>query len=138
MKALAVLLLAFSASRAEEPLDLATLLSEVRRANPELLARAARAEAADEVPSQRGALPDPMLSTSYTNDGLDAFTLGSSQFSNVTVRWDQTIPARGVRPKDAAVARAEADVVRASAVSLEAVLRSRVISRSEERRVGNE
>ena len=99
MKGLVVVFLAFSALRAEEPLDLAALLAEAERANPDLLARTARAQAAEEIPSQRGALPDPMLSISYTNDGLDAFTLGSSQFSNVTARWDQTIPARGCAPR---------------------------------------
>jgi outer membrane protein TolC len=125
---IAVLVLAPSARAAEEPLDLPALLAEAERANPDLLARVARAEAAAEVPGQREALPDPVLSGSYTNDGLTAFTLGSSQFSNVTARWDQMLPARSVRSADAAVARAEADVVRVSAETLKSALRARVIA----------
>jgi cobalt-zinc-cadmium efflux system outer membrane protein len=125
---LAVLVWAPSFGSAAEPLDLAALLAEAERANPDLLARIARAEAAAEVPEQRGALPDPVLSGSYTNDGITSFTLGSSQFSNVTARWDQMLPARSVRSADAAAARAEADVVRVSAETLKATLRARVIA----------
>ena len=125
----AVFVLGVGAHAAEEPLDLPALLSEAERANPDLLARAARAEAAAaDVPPQREALPDPTLSASYTNDGIDEFTLGSSQFSNVTVRWDQMLPARSVRSKDAAVARSEAEVARASADTGRAALRARVIA----------
>jgi len=67
------------------PADLAAMLAEVDAANPEVLAQEARARAALEVPGQLEALPDPKLSVSYTNDTLDAFTLGTSEFSNLTI-----------------------------------------------------
>jgi outer membrane protein TolC len=111
-----------------EPLDLSALLAEADRANPELLAREARAAAASEVAAQRAALPDPRLSVSYTNDGLSSFTLGESQFANLTARWDQDVPYRKVRARAADVAAREHDVAVASESAARARLRLRVIA----------
>ena len=74
------------------PVDLSALLEEVERASPQLLALDARVAASLEVASQREALPDPLLSAAYTNDGLSGFTLGSSEFTNLTVGWEQEVP----------------------------------------------
>jgi outer membrane protein TolC len=109
-------------------IDLAALLDEVDRASPQLLAARARAEAAATLAPQREALPDPKLSISYTNDGLSAFTLGSSEFSNLTAGWEQEVPARGVRGSAAAVARAQTETLRAATATLRAGLRARVIT----------
>ena len=110
------------------PVDLSSLLEEVDRASPQLLALRARAAAAANVAPQRETLPDPKLIVSYTNDSLSAFTLGSSEFSNLTAAWEQEIPTRGVRGSAAAVAKAQADTLRASTTTLRARLRARVIT----------
>jgi len=110
------------------PIDLPALLDEVDRASPQLQAVRARAEAAALVAPQREALPDPKLSIAYTNDGLSSFTLGSSEFSNLTAAWEQEVPAKRVRGSAVAVAQAEADAQRAAAATLHARLRARVIT----------
>lgn len=110
------------------PVDLSSLLDEVESSSPQLLAMRARAEAAANLAPQREALPDPKLTVSYTNDGLSAFTLGSSEFSNLTAGWEQEVPAKGVRERSAAVATAQAEAMRASTTTLRARLRARVIA----------
>jgi outer membrane protein TolC len=117
-------------ARASElpPADLGALLEEAGAANPEVLALAARARAANELPGQLEELPDPKLSVSYTNDSLDSFTLGSSEFSNLTVGWEQDVPYRSVRARAADVARADADTARVSTDALRAKLRTRIIT----------
>ena len=110
------------------PIDLPSLLDEVERASPELLAIQARAEAAAAVAPSRDTLPDPSLSVTYTNDGLSGFTLGSSEFSNLTASWEQEVPAKSVRGSAAAVARAEAETLRASSATARAGLRARVVT----------
>jgi outer membrane protein, heavy metal efflux system len=136
MKTLAVLLIVAaacglagpSAAGGRVPIDLRALLDEVDRASPQLLASRARAEAAALVAAQREALPDPKLSVAYTNDGLSSFTLGSSEFSNLTAAWEQEVPAKGVRGSAAFVAQAQAEAQRATAATLQAGLRARVIT----------
>lgn len=125
-----IVLMPLVPARAEgpPPADLAAMLDELDGANPELLAQEARARAALQVPGQLEALPDPRLSVSYTNDSLDGFTLGSSEFSNLTVGWEQEVPYRAVREQAAGVARAEAEVTRLSAQTLRARLRARVVA----------
>ena len=110
------------------PVDLSTLLDEVEHASPQLLALEARVAASREVASQRSALPDPKLSAAYTNDGITDLTLGSSEFTNISVGWEQELPSRIVRRRAADVARAEAEAMRASTVALRARLRARVIT----------
>jgi len=122
-------LLTFSTGLPAEPevLDLAALLAEAERAHPGIRAQVERAAAAAEVAPRVEAPPDPELSVSYTNDGLDELTLGTSQFSNVTVRWDQDLPRKSVRKGSAEVARREESVVLAQATNLRAEVRRRTI-----------
>ena len=110
------------------PLELSALLDEADRASPELLAVRARADASANVAPQRAALPDPRLSASYTNDGLSGFTLGDSEFTNLTVGWEQEVPARSVRRSAATVADAQAEAARASGVTAAAALHARVVT----------
>lgn len=110
------------------PTDLPALLDEVDRTSPQLLAMRARAEAAATVASQRDALPDPRLQVTYTNDGLSSFTLGSSEFSNLTASWEQEVPAKAVRGSAAAVARAQTETLIATTATARARLRARVIT----------
>src|SRR5882672_8513105 len=108
--------------------DLSALLDEAEHASPQLLALDARAAASREVASQRLARPDPSLSAAYTNDGGTDLTLGSSEFTNITVGWEQELPYRIVRQRAAAVAQAQAETVRASSAAVSAGLRARVIT----------
>lgn len=110
------------------PADLAAMLAEIDASNPEVLAASARVRAAREVPERMEALPDPKLSVSYTNDGLGSFTLGDSEFSNLSVGWEQDVPLKSVRRSASNAARADAEVARLSAATLSARLRARVIS----------
>lgn len=112
-----------------EPIDLGALLAEADRAHPELLARVERSAALAEESVRVEAPPDPLLSLSYTNDGLSELTLGESPFSNVTVRWEQELPRRSARRLGAEVVRREQGVALASEAAARARLRARVIAR---------
>jgi cobalt-zinc-cadmium efflux system outer membrane protein len=92
---------------ADEPVDLGALLAEAESNHPELKALAARREAATQVPSQTEALPDPLLSASYTNEGLDSFTLGSAPRSSLAFTWTQDLPYPGKRRLAGEVAQGE-------------------------------
>src|SRR5262245_50554614 len=111
-----------------EPLDLVALLAEADRASPGVQARLERAAAASEMATRVEVPPDPLLSVSYTNDGLDELTLGDSPFSNVTVRWDQELPRKAARRGAGEVARKESSVYAAQADRLRAGLRRRVLA----------
>lgn len=117
-----------AASGDRAPIDLSALLDEVERTSPQLLAMRARTEAAASFAEQREALPDPKLSVAYTNDGLSGFTLGSSEFTNLTVGWEQEVPFRSVRDRAADLARAQTETLRVSSETLRARLRARVIA----------
>lgn len=110
------------------PVDLRALLEELDRTSPELLEARTRIEAAELLPEQRSALPDPKLSVSYTNDTVDDLTLGDSEFSNLSVGWEQEVPSRRVRRSAGAVAEAQAETFRASTAAASARERARVIS----------
>jgi outer membrane protein TolC len=110
------------------PVDLPALLEEVDRTSPVLLGARARAESAATLAPQREALPDPTLQAAYTNDGLSRFTLGDSEFSNLTIGWEQEVPDRSVRARAAAVATAQAETLRASSATASAQVRARVIA----------
>jgi len=90
-----------------EPLSLAALLAEAEAKSPEILALRARRSAAEHLPAQMEALPDPTASVSYTNDTVSRFTLGSSEFSTLTFSWLQELPYPGKRRLAGDVARAE-------------------------------
>ncbi len=117
-----------SASAAPPPTELRALLEEVERASPTLLALDARAEAAREGAPYASALPDPKLSVIYTNDGLDEWTLGESEFANLSFGWEQERPHREVRRRAVAVADADAHVASAEGASARARLRERVVT----------
>ncbi|MGH9868707.1 MAG: TolC family protein [Candidatus Polarisedimenticolia bacterium] len=92
-----------------EPLDLASLLEQARQRNPAIAAARGRQAAAEAVPSQVEALPDPMASIAYTNESLDDITLGDSVDSFLALSWLQELPYPGKRRLAGDVARREAD-----------------------------
>lgn len=92
------------------PADLSALLAEAETNNPALRAAAARLEAARRIPSQVEARPDPEASIGYLNDGVSGFTLGESEFSNLSFTWTQEVPYPGKLRRSGDVARAEVDI----------------------------
>lgn len=97
------------------PLSLAALLDEAGAKAPVLAAAASRVAAAETLPDQAGALPDPMISASLQNESLDAFTLGDTMMSNLTFTWSQELPYPGKRALRTEAARAERGVAVAEA-----------------------
>jgi outer membrane protein TolC len=53
-----------------------------------------------------------MVSVAYTNEGIDQFTLGSSDMSNLALTWSQEAPYRGKLRLAEDVARADIEVKR--------------------------
>ena len=107
----AALLLGFAATSrvlgAVEPADLGGLLAEAEANHPELKVLAARREAAARVPSQVEAMPDPLLTASYTNESFTSFTLGESPDSSLAFTWTQDVPYPGKLRLAGDVARGE-------------------------------
>ncbi len=110
------------------PVDLAAWLDEAERSSPALRAAEARADAAREVAAQRSALPDPLLTLVYVNDGLSELTLGASEFTTLSVGWEQEVPHPDVRRGAASVADADAARARVATETTRARLRARLIA----------
>lgn len=90
--------------------DLAALIAEAEASSPALGAAAARLEAAGRVPAQAQAPPDPEVSVSYLNDGVSRFTLGETEFSNLSLTWTQEVPYPGKLRRSGEAARADVEV----------------------------
>ena len=84
-------------------------------ANPHLAAVAARAEALQTVPSQAGALPDPVLGLNAMNLPVDSFNLHQEPMTQLQLTFSQMIPYPGKRQlmADAAGFEAEAGLAHA-------------------------
>ena len=111
---------------ATAPLDLAAALREAETNAPSLRAAEARRGQAETLPSQAGALPDPMLSFSLQNESLNSFTLGDTMMSNATFTWSQEIPYRGKRGLRAQAAETESALAAADSERIRFELRARV------------
>lgn len=109
-----------------EPLSLAALLDEAESNAPTLRAAAARVAAAETLPDQAGALPDPMVETSIQHESLSTWTLGETQMSNLAFTWTQELPYPGKRALRVAAARTEAGVAEAETTRLRLELRALV------------
>jgi cobalt-zinc-cadmium efflux system outer membrane protein len=72
------------------------LVEEALKANPDVLAAEQVVEAARHRPAQATALPDPMISTVYTNEGWSP-SLGEMPDSNLAVMASQELPPAGSR-----------------------------------------
>lgn len=92
------------------PADLGAFLREAEANSPLVQAAAARLEAARRVPSQRRALPDPMASIGYTNEGTSRFTLGEADDAMLSLSWTQEVPYPGKRERSGEVALHEAEM----------------------------
>lgn len=87
--------MATAEERAEESLDLRTLIHEAIEHNPEIQAAEQRYRAAQARPSQAGSLPDPMIEGAYHNEPITPFTLGRSDFSFLRFGASQEVPFPG-------------------------------------------
>ena len=108
-------------------LDLAALLREADVENRTVAALRARAGAVQATVPQAGALPDPLLRLSYTNEGIDEFTYGEAMDSSVLVSWEQEVPYPGKRRLAGDVARTEVQVARAELDIARRALRADVL-----------
>ena len=91
----------------DEP-AVAMLVREALAANPDLRALEQSALAAQSVPEQARALPDPMLLVGYTNDGWSP-SLGTMPDSTLFVMASQDLPWPGKRGLRAAIAERGAE-----------------------------
>ncbi|HEX5911626.1 MAG TPA: TolC family protein, partial [Rubrobacter sp.] len=73
-------------------LALQELIAEAQRANPKIQAARARVDMAQARIPQARALPDPMVSVGYTNEGFSRLTLGSLEDAALGVSVSQEIP----------------------------------------------
>jgi outer membrane protein TolC len=75
---------------------LVALIEEALGRNPELLAVRESVEEARQRPAQARALPDPVLSTTYVNDGW-SLSLGEREMTTLGFFWTQDLPYPGKR-----------------------------------------
>lgn len=90
------------------PAEADALVAEALANNPELAAARQEVAAARARVSPAGALPDPMLSLTYVNDGVSP-SLGTQQMSRLELMAQQAIPFPGKLGLRERVARADAD-----------------------------
>lgn len=96
----------------ETPVSVDVLVAEALAKSPALVAARAEVAAARERVAPAGALPDPMLSLSYENDG-PAFSLGVEPMTRLSLMAEQPIPWPGKLGARERLAAADADVVEA-------------------------
>jgi len=120
------LMLAVQAVPVPAPADLEALLAEARAHFPGLAAARGRLAAAETVPSQLEALPDPLAGISWTNAGLTSSTIGDDGDSMISLTWSQEVPYPGKRRLAGDAGRGEIDVVRWSAEQARLELEARV------------
>jgi len=82
--------------------------------NPRLAAVAAQADALGFVPSQAGALPDPVVSINALNLPVDTFNLDQEPMTQMQLAVSQSFPFPGKRKLRRAAAESEADAGHAS------------------------
>jgi cobalt-zinc-cadmium efflux system outer membrane protein len=124
--ALALGIPSYPAADDAPPTDLATLLEQAETYNPEILASQSRVGAMTHLPSQVEALPDPLVSVSYTNESLNSITLGTDPMSNLTFSWLQDLPYPGKRRLAGELARSEVDVAARTVEVIKLQVRSEV------------
>jgi outer membrane protein TolC len=96
----------------EIPESLEALVAEALERSPALAAARADVAAARERVAPAGALPDPMLSLSYENDGA-SISLGEEPMTRLSFMAEQQIPWPGKLGSRTKVAEADAEVVEA-------------------------
>lgn len=103
----ALLFAVFFAATGEDPV-LSGLVSAALEHNPEIAAAEAGVTAARQRVAQSSALPDPMASVGYTNDGWSP-SLGGQPMTNLAFMTSQDLPFPGKRRLRGELAEREAD-----------------------------
>lgn len=80
---------------AENPLHLQEAVATAVDNNPSLAEMQARYEALAEIPSQRGTLPDPVLSLNALNLPTDSFNVGQEPMTQMQIGISQVFPFPG-------------------------------------------
>ncbi|VAX22499.1 Heavy metal RND efflux outer membrane protein, CzcC family, partial [hydrothermal vent metagenome] len=80
---------------ADQFLSLETAVKMAREANPGIAAKRALAAASEEVPSQAGALPDPVLMLNAMNLPTDSFSTSQENMTQFQVGVAQAFPYPG-------------------------------------------
>ncbi len=86
--------------------QLAALVEEALRVNPDVLAASEGLSAARQRPAQARALSNPMVSAGYTNDGWRP-TLGSRDMTTLAIMGSQELPYPGKRRLRGEIAESE-------------------------------
>lgn len=95
----------------ERTLSLESLLDEVLKVNPEILATRERVEESRAIIPQSRALPDPDLELEGSNVGSRRITLGEEPESMVGIKISQEFPVAGKRGLRKQIAETEAEQV---------------------------
>ncbi len=113
-------------SAPRQPLDLESLVREATSKHPSTLAARHAHRMLEEVPSQAGSLPDPVLVTSLQNFRIDDFGLGSNPMTGILVGLSQGIPFPGKLPRRRVAAERAADVAAERILAVNNALELRV------------
>lgn len=105
------LVLAMAQAAPAQELDLHALIGEALKNNPELAAGQSRVTSARHRIPQAKALPDPMVSAGYTNEGLSQYTFGNSYDSVWAFGLSQTVPFPGKLIQKGKVAEKDMEVL---------------------------
>ncbi len=98
--------------KAKEELSLSALVEEALQNHPSLSVTQHAAEAAARVPSQVGALPDPVIALNISNLRIDDPSLSSSPMSGVQLAVQQAVPFPGKLGRRRKVSEAGATTAR--------------------------
>jgi outer membrane protein TolC len=126
--ALALMTLLVGAGHLHAELPLEAMVQQALQNNPGLKAQRAKIAAAQQVPSQVKALPDPMADIEFMNIGLSRSTGSDALTQGISVGLTQTLPYPGKRGLAAKAAEGEAAVQEARLALMEWRVRSAVMS----------
>lgn len=107
-------------------LDLASLLREAEEKNPSIAAAGSRVSAAEAVPAQAEAYPDPLAGVTYQNESFTHITFGETEDSFLAFSWSQEVPYPGKRRLAGDVARGEVAMARRRADRIRRELSSEI------------
>ncbi len=126
MRWLSILVLALPFMAMAAPISFDDAQRRALEHAPQLDARRAQVEAAQQESHRAGALPDPMLTVGLTNlpvTGADAFDTRADEMTMKTVGVRQDLPARAKREAQRALAQRRIDEAQASADSTQQSIR---------------
>jgi outer membrane protein, heavy metal efflux system len=111
-------LLLFCTSVQASDLKLQDVIQEVIKNNPEIQAAQAGVNVAQYKIPQAGALPDPMVTVGYQNDGYNGYSFGESNFAYWMFSASQMFPFWGKRDLKGEMATREADSLKAQSKNI--------------------